>query len=50
MGAEPVVPEAPRPPAATDDARAALVALAAELSPEDVRIVRRLAAVLRDSR
>ena len=45
-----VVPVVPRPRAQTDDARAALVALADELSAEDVRIVRRLAVVLRDSR
>jgi len=45
-----VIREVPRSQPATDDARAALVALADELSPEDVRIVRRLAAVLRDSR
>lgn len=44
------VPDVPRSHAATDDARAALVALAAELSADDVRIVRRLAVVLRDSR
>ena len=44
------VPEVPRSHAATDDARAALVALVGELSADDVRIVRRLAVVLRDSR
>ena len=44
------VPEVPRSHATSDEARAALVALAAELSADDVRIVRRLAAVLRDSR
>ena len=43
-------PEVPRSHAATDDARAALVALVGELSADDVRIVRRLAVVLRDSR
>jgi hypothetical protein len=42
--------EVPRSRAATDDGRADLVALVAELSADDVRIVRRLAAVLRDSR
>ena len=45
-----VAADVPRSHMATDDARSALVALADELSPEDVRIVRRLAAVLRDSR
>ena len=45
-----VVPAVPRPHAATEEARAALVALANELSADDVRIVRRLAVVLRDSR
>jgi hypothetical protein len=45
-----VLPEVPRAHAAPDDARAALVALAAELSADDVRVVRRLAVVLRDSR
>ena len=44
------LPEVPRAHAATDEARAALVALAAELSADDVRVVRRLAVVLRDSR
>ena len=44
------VPAVPRSLAATDDARADLVALVAELSPDDVRVVRRLAVVLRDSR
>ena len=44
------VPEVPRSLAATDDARADLVALVDELSADDVRIVRRLAVVLRDSR
>ena len=44
------IPEVPRTLAATDDARAALVALVAELSADDVRVVRRLAVVLRDSR